>query len=183
MEASAISNRAVRWASKAPFRSRPRPGCEWRSHSPRHSPPWLPWAPRLPPQGATPIPWTCWRHPSMRARRVSSPTFPAGRPSRPQRLRVIHATLNLCLATPAPKPGGNINNHGLFTFATGQSFPGAGTISGCLTAEPHLAGGGASGGGSTLRLATARRSVVAMERQHLGGAGHTEPLPRHAGRD
>jgi trimeric autotransporter adhesin len=57
-------------------------------------------------------------------------------------------TLNLLFgagtATPA-ETGLKISNKGLFTFASGQTFPGAGTITGITTA----AGSGLKGGGAT----------------------------------
>jgi hypothetical protein len=64
-------------------------------------------------------------------------------------------TLNLLFgagsATPA-ETGLQINNHGLFTFAGGQTFPGTGTITG-VTAGTDLTGGGTSGN-ITLNLNT-----------------------------
>jgi hypothetical protein len=56
------------------------------------------------------------------------------------------ATLNLLYAAgsgPPAETGLAVNDNGLFTFAAGQSFPGAGTITAVTT------GGGLTGGGST----------------------------------
>lgn len=57
-------------------------------------------------------------------------------------------TLNLLYARGANAPaetGLKISNKGLFTFATGQTFPGTGTITGITTAT----GGGLTGGGTS----------------------------------
>jgi len=75
-------------------------------------------------------------------------------------------TLNLLYApgsgTPA-ETGLAVNSHGLFTFATGQTFPGVGTITG-VTAGTGLTGGG-TGGNITL----ANTGVLAV----AGGTGVT----------
>jgi hypothetical protein len=58
------------------------------------------------------------------------------------------ATLNLLFGSGTTKPaetGLKLSSTGLFTFATGQTFPGAGTITGVTTAS----GSGLSGGGTT----------------------------------
>ena len=57
------------------------------------------------------------------------------------------ATLNLLFGQDANTPaetGLKLSNTGLFTFASGQTFPGAGTITG-VTAGTDLKGGGSSG--------------------------------------
>jgi hypothetical protein len=57
-------------------------------------------------------------------------------------------TLNLLFGSGTSTPsetGLKLSNKGLFTFATGQTFPGAGTIAGVTTAS----GSGLSGGGTT----------------------------------
>src|SRR5262249_9749579 len=64
-------------------------------------------------------------------------------------------TLNLLFGaggTPATETGLKISNKGLFTFATGQTFPGTGTITG-VTAGTDLTGGGTTGN-VTLNLNT-----------------------------
>ena len=64
-------------------------------------------------------------------------------------------TLSLLFGSGMSKPsetGLKISNKGLFTFATGQTFPGAGTISG-VTAGTGLTGGGSTGS-ITLNLDT-----------------------------
>src|SRR5579863_4825253 len=59
------------------------------------------------------------------------------------------ATLNLLYGTDPASPaetGLRLNSAGVFTFATGQTFPGTGTITGVTTAAGSgLSGGGASG--------------------------------------
>jgi len=59
------------------------------------------------------------------------------------------ATLNLLYGTDPASPaetGLRLNSTGVFTFATGQTFPGTGTITGVTTAAGSgLSGGGASG--------------------------------------
>ncbi len=59
------------------------------------------------------------------------------------------ATLNLLYGTDPASPtetGLNLNSSGIFTFATGQTFPGTGTITGVTTASGSgLSGGGTSG--------------------------------------
>jgi hypothetical protein len=59
------------------------------------------------------------------------------------------ATLNLLYGTDPASPaetGLLLNSKGIFTFATGQSFPGTGTITGITTASGSgLSGGGTSG--------------------------------------
>lgn len=67
------------------------------------------------------------------------------------------ATLNLLFATDTNKPaetGLRLSNTGVFTFATGQTFPGTGTITG-VTAGTDLTGGGGTGN-VTLNLDTAK---------------------------
>ena len=61
------------------------------------------------------------------------------------------ATLNLLYGTDPASPtetGLKLNSAGVFTFASGQTFPGTGTITGVTTAS----GSGLSGGGSTGNL-------------------------------
>jgi YVTN family beta-propeller protein len=75
-------------------------------------------------------------------------------------------TLNLLYApgggTPA-ETGMSVNSKGLFTFATGQAFPGAGTITGVT------AGAGLSGGGTVGSITLANTGVLAV----AGGTGIT----------
>jgi hypothetical protein len=71
-------------------------------------------------------------------------------------------TLNLLYgagtATPA-ETGLKISNKGLFTFATGQTFPGAGTITG-VTAGSGLTGGGTTGNLTLSLLSTCSANQV-----------------------
>jgi hypothetical protein len=66
-------------------------------------------------------------------------------------------TLNLMFSSGTAKPGETglkVSSKGLFTFATGQTFPGTGTISG-VTAGTGLTGGGSTGS-VTLNLDTTK---------------------------
>jgi len=73
-------------------------------------------------------------------------------------------TFNLLYAsgTAAPAETGlKINSKGLFTFATGQAFPGTGTITGITTASGSgLAGGGTSGNLSLTLLKTCTANQI-----------------------
>jgi trimeric autotransporter adhesin len=79
------------------------------------------------------------------------------------------ATLNLLFgsgtATPSPT-GLSIANNGQITFATGQTFPGTGTITG-VTAGSDLTGGGSSGN-VTLNLDTTKVPLLAAANTFTG---------------
>ena len=82
------------------------------------------------------------------------------------------ATLNLLFGTDPNNPaetGLQLSSTGIFTFATGQTFPGAGTITGVTTATGSGLSGGGTSGTLTLSLPRLRRqSDPAMERCVLG---------------
>jgi hypothetical protein len=67
------------------------------------------------------------------------------------------ATLNLLYGTDPASPaetGLKLSSTGLFTFATGQTFPGTGTITGVTTATGSGLSGGGTSGNLNLSLAT-----------------------------
>jgi trimeric autotransporter adhesin len=74
------------------------------------------------------------------------------------------ATLNLLYGTDpnlVAETGLHINSNGLFTFAAGQTFPGAGTITGVTTASGSgLTGGGTSGTLSLGLLSTCAKNQI-----------------------
>ena len=95
-------------------------------------------------------------------------------------------TLNLLYgsgtATPA-ETGLKISSKGLFTFATGQTFPGTGTITG-VTAGADLTGGGTSGK-VTLSLNTAKVPLLASantftDGQTINATGSVDGLDANA---
>src|SRR5215472_4109637 len=78
-------------------------------------------------------------------------------------------TLNLLFGSGASSPtetGLKISNKGLFTFASGQTFPGTGTITG-VTAGTDLTGGG-TGGNVTLNLDTAKVPLLTVANTFVG---------------
>ena len=79
------------------------------------------------------------------------------------------ATLNLLFATApaaAAETGLKINNKGVITFASGQTFPGNGTITG-VTAGTGLTGGGSSGV-VTLNLDTTKVPLLSASNNFTG---------------
>ena len=81
------------------------------------------------------------------------------------------ATLNLLFGTDPNNPaetGLQLSSTGIFTFATGQTFPGAGTITGITTASGSgLSGGGTSG---TLSLSLTNTCTANQVLQWSGSA-------------
>ena len=78
-------------------------------------------------------------------------------------------TLNLLFGSGTSSPsetGLKISNKGLFTFATGQTFPGTGTITG-VTAGTDLTGGG-TGGNVTLNLDTSKVPLLNAANAFVG---------------
>jgi len=79
------------------------------------------------------------------------------------------ATLNLLFATApaaAAETGLKINSKGVITFASGQTFPGSGTITG-VTAGTALTGGGASGA-VTLNVDTTKVPLLSVSNNFTG---------------
>lgn len=79
------------------------------------------------------------------------------------------ATLNLLYGLGATTPsetGLKVNSKGIFTFATGQTFPGSGTITG-VTAGTDLTGGGTTGN-VTLNLDTTKIPRLAAANIFVG---------------
>jgi hypothetical protein len=88
-------------------------------------------------------------------------------------------TLNLLFGSGTIKPtetGLKINSKGLLTFAAGQAFPGAGTITG-VTAGTNLTGGGTTGNVTLNLNTTALQTANDARYAQLGAANiFTQPL-------
>ena len=84
------------------------------------------------------------------------------------------ATLNLLYGTdpnPLTETGLKLSSNGQFTFASGQVFPGTGTITG-VTAGTDLLGGG-TGGNVTLNMDTSKVPQLAASNNFLGNQNVT----------